>query len=138
MKTKTGKIGHVVWLSVLFTAVMLFIAVTNRVEARDWQQDLTKDLVQVSNGKMTITRYQACKLGKFMLRIKTYSEAPTEMISRDKFVMITAAYDENLSDNLGELDCQDIEATEGRIDVEMFVYMTKKGIKMEGNVSLNG
>lgn len=124
--------GKFSFLSISLLASSLFFFSTNSwAETKNWQKELKKEIVKVSKGKMTITEYEVCKLGASSIQIKTYSEAPSAIISRDNFVALTAVYSTELSSQIGDLKCKDIDAPIGSVDVEILLYMTNQGIKME-------
>lgn len=132
MKTTIINAGKCLFLSIsLLTSSFFFISANSGAETIDWRKELKKDMVKVSKGKMTITEYEVCKLADSSIQIKTYSEAPTKIISRDNFVALTAVYATEFSRQIGDLKCKDIDAPIGSVDVEILLYMTSQGIKME-------
>ena len=117
-------------------AIMLFILAflapkEGWAETETWRKELKKDVVEVSKDKMTITEYQVCRIGDSSIQVKTYSEASSGFMSRDNFIAFTAVYSTLIAQNLGEMECKDIGAPIGSADVEILLYMTKDGIKIE-------
>lgn len=89
-------------------------------------------MVKIAGGKMTMLDYEVCKLGNVSLQVKNYAEAPSDgSISRDNFVASATAYQFVMIQQLGQATCKSIAAPIGSTDLDILVYMSKEGMKIE-------
>lgn len=130
----------------LLVAVILMVPALTRAESS--RQD---DLVTVRDSKFIVEEYSLCEFHrpsgfgptpKFQMR--TYSEAPAEdVISRDNFVAYTATtltvlrlgmvsrLGLSLSQAFNALDCNEIPAPIGTVDLEVRITITADGMQVE-------
>ncbi len=112
---------------------------------------LGEDLVEVRDGKLVFESYTVCGLSghfgwpdEIKLRQYAYAEAPSNgVISRDNFVAAIAVYLTAVEFSLatevgvppmqafGAFDCDDVDAFEGKADVEIRMTMDGGGMNVE-------
>lgn len=133
-------------------AVVVLLLAVAPVQAQevDWKAELSEDLVEIQDGKMTMTEYSIVKLemqGQQTnpVQIKVYAEAPEDgIISRDNFVNLTSlisyttllelyanAYNLSASEYLQAVDIEPIPNPIGTPDVEMNLFATNDGLQIE-------
>jgi hypothetical protein len=118
-----------------FTSMIVFAATL--MNAQDWQAKLLKDMVLISENKMTAFDYTMVTFSNSnTLQIKSYAEAPSQgVISRDNFVaiftmMIQQAINEIMK-NDANAKTTDLDEIIGNPDIFMNCYMTKSGVQFE-------
>lgn len=135
--------------SALLVGLSFGLLVPSAALAGDWKTTISKDRVQIGNGKMTMEEFSLCKVTvpgakKSAIQMRTYAEAPVNAgISRDFFVsfqsmtqtfmvltMGSAAAKGTTVDALKALDCDPISAPIGKVDMEINLYMTGDGFQM--------
>ncbi|MDP2313131.1 MAG: hypothetical protein Q8P41_09525 [Pseudomonadota bacterium] len=128
---------------------LAFLASTP-AHARDWKKAITSDLVTIADGKMKIERFQVCDVkvpnaAQSSLQVRTYAEAPAGgSISRDFFVSFQTAMTVVFKTIVGQslagksgvgpldaLDCNNIDAPIGKVDMEWNFYTTGEGFQLE-------
>ncbi len=133
------------------TAIVLFLGLflPSMATAGDWKTIISKDRVQVVNGKMTMEEFSLCKVtvpnaSKSSLQVRTYAEAPVSAgISRDFLVSYQARTKTFMLlsmgamlakgtsvDALKALDCDPIAAPIGKVDLEINLYLTPDGFQL--------
>lgn len=131
------------------SAAIVLLALTSSALAADWKAKLAADRVRLVGGKMVIEEYSLCKntipgASKSSLQIKSYAEAPANgPISRDFLVsfestmqtasimaMGTALAQGTKIEPLKALDCDEISAPIGKVDLELNLYLTSDGWQM--------
>lgn len=120
--------------------LMLF---TINVYAQHWSDELSGQLVQVKEGKMTSTELTVITLVSdgTSMQVTTYAEAPAnDFISRDRFVAIfsTTFYvliekmlsEQGLSEDDYKTKTIGIDELIGTADIELSCFMGKNGIQV--------
>lgn len=98
--------------------------------------DLLKDVVTISNGKMIANDYTLVTLTDgTTMQIKTHAEAPESgVISRDNFVttFVTTTV-ETIDELVKDEDAEIVNLDEiiGNADVEINIFMTRNGYQLE-------
>ena len=121
----------------------------------EWEKMLKRDLVSVRSDKMIFQNYSLCKFGEkegeksIRLQVKTYGEAPAKgLISRDNFVsmntelstlfvMAAGAAASSPEKAIESFDCIDLEFSIGKPEIEVNLFVTKEGFKVEFVDNLN-
>jgi len=132
MKTTISRLGKIASISILLSCQPIFQTCAHaKDESKAWQKELKQDLVKIVEGKLTITEYAVCREQDSSVQIRTYSEAPKGVVSRDNFVAFTVLYAASMLQTIGNLECHDIDAPIGNVDVDILIYMTEQGIRLE-------
>ena len=132
------------------TVLLLAALLAGSLEAQDWKQQLSKELVTVQGGKMLADGYDLVKIAvpgyePVQFQIKVHAEAPaSELISRDNFVALMSqlfvmtflgayaeAYGVTASQFLEAVDFTELAAPIGTPDVELNLFMTNEGLQFE-------
>lgn len=128
----------------------LLLAMTMPARAQDWRQQLTVDLVTISNGRMTSDDVGLYKVeipgnqpAPFQVRI--HSEAPAGgLVSRDNCVSLTTmiastvfitafaeSYKIPASEFMQHIDYTQLKSALGTPDLELNLTMTNVGMQVE-------
>lgn len=104
--------------------------------SQDHQKELLKDVVVISGDKYTATDFNLLSLsdGTTTFQIKSYAEAPVNVISRDNFVaFFTVIVYEMINGLTEDKDAKqtDLEEIIGNPDVEINLFMNKTGVQIE-------
>lgn len=135
-------------ISLIITLIFTFSI--NSYAQKDWETELSEDLVEISGDKMIIedyalTRINAEGFDPISMQIKLYSEAPKDgIISRDNFVSFTGTYTYIIlisafadqfkmpvSDFLNVFELEDLNSVIGKADLELSFYFTDEGMQTE-------
>lgn len=115
------------------------------------------DIVQVRNGKFVIDGTLVCevapeaKQAPVTLQVKTHSEAPTNVVSRDWFVAISTVLELDIRagivrasglgvnlDNISAVDCEKRPEVSGDSDFDVDIQMTVDGVTFAMNDNSTG
>lgn len=131
----------------LASALLLSAAFLATAPAQEkWRKELSADVVQTKDGKMTIEKAEIFKTEEegesVRLQIKLNAECPESAgISRDNFVAFTVvAYMKFLEGMAGgePYNTETLESLIGKADLEINVYMTKEGFQIQSVNHKNG
>lgn len=142
--------AHFAQLLIALFLTTLIAPSSTRAQDTDWQEELSRDLVEFADGKMTMTEYSIVKLDAQgqktnPVQIKMYAEAPQDgVISRDNFVNLTSlisyttllelyanAYQLSASEYLQAVDIEPLPNPIGTPDVEINMIATDDGLQIE-------
>ncbi len=107
----------------------------------NYQEELKKDVVIFTDGKMILEGYGLVKGtaedgSPTSLQVKYHSEAPASgVISRDNFVTISAMVYLPVFITIGEF--KEIVEPIGKVDFEVNIYMNSSGLQIEAKNNLN-
>lgn len=119
---------------------------TPGVSAADWKKELAGPLVRISGTTMVYEEFELCTIAPTQegteassIQVRTRSEAPKDtFISRDNFVVITAAVSMAAVEQLGEPECKTLDTPIGQPDLEINIRMTESGMQVEYNDTTSG
>jgi len=126
--------------SILTVFLLSFITFT---QAQNYQANLLKEMVVISNNKMTTRAYTMITFSNgSTVQIKSYAEAPSQgVISRDNFVSIFTLVTTRMYIEMAKVDenavIAGLDEIIGNADLEINCYIAKSGVQIE-SVSSQG
>ena len=149
MRTRTG-----IFTTMLSVLGMLGCLAFSYPALADSPAQLKTELVVEKDGKFTLDRVRLCQVFRPEelgggatppFQVKAHMEAPTTVISRDRFVALGTELAVGLRVNfasdlikeltpgqaLQALQCKQVEAAIGTVDLEVSIVMTSDGMQIE-------
>ena len=130
--------------------VGLVLSIPSILNAQDWREELSADLVVHVDDKMVIEGYSMERINlpgyePVQFQLKYHMETPHDgAISRDNFVafstymgvtvlqiMLAEGYDVSPAEFLAAYESEDLDAAIGTPDLEISVVMTGEGYQLE-------
>lgn len=108
-------------------------------DAGSWKKELAGPLVTIQNGTMVFDELELCTVPAESpeeepdsWQVRTRSEAAAgKFISRDYFVALSAMISAEVTTQMGDTSCTNLQQTIGRPDLEIRITMTAEGIQTE-------